>query len=362
MRLLDRYMARELIWPFLVGVAAFTAILMGTGMLFQLARLALGGVPFLKVSRLFFLGLPSFIVLTFPMSMLFSSLMSFGRLSGESELVALFASGVSLYRMTVPVLLIALGVTAMTWEFNEQVVPWSSRAAAAIREEVGQIQTQRSVILPQYDANKNLELLVLAGGYNAAKKTLKDVKFQRYKNGNLVIFVNAPEARFSNKNTWEFRNCTVWQATPEGLIISKVDKAVYDIGHAPEEIKSSQPKPEQMTYSELQKLIAQQHRQGIRGDDVSMNEVELQRKIALPFTGLVFATVGVPLGIRPSRRSSGFGLGLGFSVLVIFAFYVLTSYLSVMGAKGLLDPVAAAWLPNLITLAFGIVLLLRAPK
>jgi lipopolysaccharide export system permease protein len=55
-------------------------------------------------------------------------------------------------------------------------------------------------------------------------------------------------------------------------------------------------------------------------------------------------------------------VGLGISVIIIFVFYVLTSYLSVLGGQGLLDPVTAAWLPNLITLAFGIFLIFRAPK
>jgi lipopolysaccharide export system permease protein len=357
-------MARELIWPFLVGVAAFTAILMGTNMLFQLARLALTGVPFIKVARLFFLGLPAFVVLTFPMSMLFSSLMAFGRLSGESEMVAMFASGVSLYRMLAPVFLIALAVTGLTWEFNEEVVPWTSRAAVALKEEVGQIQPRNRVILPQYEGNTdNLLRLVTASGFDPKTKILKNVQFIQYNKGRMVAYVSAPTARFSNETTWEFFNPMVLQVAPDGgAVTHRLASARYDIGHPPQEMESSRPKPEEMTYAELRRYIAKQEKEGIIGPPILQNQVELQRKIALPFTSLVFAMIGAPLGIRPSRRSGGFGLGLGFSVLVIFAFYVLMSYLSVAGGQGKLDPVSAAWLPNWITAAFGVFLLLRAPK
>jgi lipopolysaccharide export system permease protein len=359
MRLLDRYMSRELVWPFLVGVAAFTAILMGTNLLFQLAKLALSGVPLAKVLRLFFLGLPAFVVLTFPMSMLFSSLMAFGRLSGESEMVAMFASGISLYRMLIPVCIIAALVCGLTWEFNELVVPWASRSAETLKEEVGQVQPRTRVILPQYEpGGDRLIRLALASGYDSKKQALTDVNFMQFSHGQLTFAVTAPTARFTGGKIWEFYDATVW----EGEFTHKVKSVRYDIGRAPDEVKSGQPKPEQMTYEELRNYIRHQADDGIRGPLILQNEVELQRKIALPFTSLVFAAVGAPLGIRPSRRSSGFGLGLGFSVLIIFAFYVMTSYLEVLGGQGGLDPVLAAWIPNLVTFGFGVVLLLRAPK
>jgi len=170
MRLLDRYMASELIWPFLVGVAAFTAILTGTNMLFQLAKLAATGVPLTIVVKLFVLSLPAFVVLTFPMAMLFSSLMAFGRLSGESEMIAMFAAGINLYRLLLPVLVISLAVAVLTWEFNEAVVPWSSRSAAALQKQYGGAAAQKNILLPVRKAGK-LALLVTADGFDPARKS-----------------------------------------------------------------------------------------------------------------------------------------------------------------------------------------------
>ncbi|MBW3621903.1 MAG: LptF/LptG family permease [Armatimonadetes bacterium] len=359
MKLLDRYISRELIWPFLVGVAAFTAILMGTNMLFQLAKMAANGVPVATVIRLFMLGLPALVVLTFPMAMLFSSLMAFARLSGESELIAMYASGINLYRIMIPIFLLSFGVAALTWGFNEEVVPWSSRSAADLKNVINQAPAQSRITLPQFVENK-LVRLVVANEFDPAKGMLKGVFFISFKEGVPAFDVSAPEATFDEeKGEWAFRNSTIRVARPEGTVVNKTRVAYYNIGKKPEEIQRSKIKPEQMTYVELTEYIRERRRQGLPTGE---NEVDLQRKVALPFTSLVFAAIGAPLGIRPSRRASGFGVGLGLSIIVIFIFYVLTSYLSVLGGQGILDPALAAWLPNLITLALGIVLLIRAPK
>lgn len=352
-------MTRELLWPFLVGVAAFTAILMGTSMLFQLARMAAAGVPLLTVLKLFMLGLPALVVLTFPMSMLFSSLMAFARLSGESELVAMFASGINLFRMMVPILLLSLAVAAVTWQFNEEIVPRSSRSAVELRNEVNQVPAQTRITLPQYEDNKMVRL-VLANEFDPARREMKGVFFLKFENEVPVLDVSAPVALYDeDRGEWEFRNSTVRQITPDGVRYIKTDRAFYNIGRRPEEIQRSKIKPEQMTYAELNDRIADLRRQGLPTQE---DEVNLQRKLALPFTSLVFATIGVPLGIRPSRRASGFGIGLGLSIIVIFIFYVLSSYLAALGGGGIIDPAMAAWLPNLITLAFGLFLLARAPR
>ena len=104
MRILDRYIFKELLPPFAMGVAMFTAIFMGAALLPELAKLAIKGGGSLEVLWIFLLSIPSVIVVTFPMAMLLSTLLGMGRLSSDSELVAALASGISLRRMAVPVL------------------------------------------------------------------------------------------------------------------------------------------------------------------------------------------------------------------------------------------------------------------
>ena len=123
MRILDRYIFKELLPPFAMGVAMFTAIFMGAALLPELAKLAIKGGGSLEVLWIFLLSIPSVIVVTFPMAMLLSTLLGMGRLSSDSELVAALASGISLRRMAVPVLALATVVAVFDFAFQETVVP-----------------------------------------------------------------------------------------------------------------------------------------------------------------------------------------------------------------------------------------------
>ena len=124
MRILDRYILKEILGPFIFGVAAFSSIFIGTSTLFKIAQyMTKFGAPFSVAVKLFFYSLPGIIALTFPMSMLLASLLSMGRLSGSSEIIAMKSSGVSFYRLTAPVFLVAFLVSVFTVVFNEKFVP-----------------------------------------------------------------------------------------------------------------------------------------------------------------------------------------------------------------------------------------------
>lgn len=122
--LLDRYIIQELIPTFLFGIGLFTSIALTVDTVFDLVRqVAESGLDIGVALRVFLLRMPEFIVLAFPMSMVLATLMVYSRLSSDSELVALRSCGVSLYRLVVPTLILSLLVTALTFAFNELIVP-----------------------------------------------------------------------------------------------------------------------------------------------------------------------------------------------------------------------------------------------
>ena len=109
MRLLDKYILKAFVGPFLFGVFAFTSIFIGTGTLFRIAQyITEYGAPLLLVMKAFFLAMPSIILLTFPMSVLLGSLMAFSRLSSTSEIVVMRAGGLSFLRLAMPVYILSL--------------------------------------------------------------------------------------------------------------------------------------------------------------------------------------------------------------------------------------------------------------
>jgi len=356
-RILDRYIFKQLAPSFAWGVGAFTVLMLGTQTLYDLAKLAAQGAPFGAIMRLFLLGLPSIIVLTFPMAMLLAALLGFTRLSSENEISALYASGISLYRVLVPVVAMAILAAVLTFAFNEKVVPVTSASAYEIRSEISKSAApKRAVIMPEYEANE-LTRLVVAQHFNRRRQTMELVTFFVFKHGKLVGYVEAQEAQYDGAGKWIFRKGTTVVPGERGYLTAGFEQQTFALHRTPAQVAQLQAKPENLSFRQLQQLIATQERLGV---DTLELQVRLHDKIALPFACLVFALIGAPLGLRPHRGGSA--LGLGLSILIIFAFYVFGHYMHILGASGSVSPAVASWLPNIVGLLAGIGLSIKAPK
>jgi len=150
---MDRYIAAQLLMPFLFGVGAFSSIAVSVGAVFDLVRKVVeSGLPIAIALNVFLLKLPYFIVLAFPMSTLLTTLMTYSRLSSDSELIALRGCGVSIYRLVLPAVILSFIVTGITFLFNEQIVPAANYQATltlerALQEEKPVFQ-DRNISIP----------------------------------------------------------------------------------------------------------------------------------------------------------------------------------------------------------------------
>ena len=132
-RALDRFILNELKAPFFFGLVAFTIILVAGGLLFQMAELIIQqGVSIGIVIRLFIYYMPRLVVFTIPMSCLLAALLGFGKLSANSEIVALKSAGLSFQRIVRPVVAAAFVISICALVINESIVPMSERAAANV--------------------------------------------------------------------------------------------------------------------------------------------------------------------------------------------------------------------------------------
>ena len=138
LRLLDRYVLKELLYPFAFGVAAFSSIFVASTMLFKITEyITKYGAPLETIARLFLYNMPEIINYTFPLSMLLAALMAFGKLSGSSEITAMKAGGVSYYRIVAPVLVVGFIVSMFSLVWAEKMVPFSKAESRRIlREEI----------------------------------------------------------------------------------------------------------------------------------------------------------------------------------------------------------------------------------
>src|SRR5437667_5228511 len=190
MKILDRYIARELLGPFLFGVAAFTLIFISGQYLFKLTSFVARGAPLMDVVELLTLRMVPLAVVTFPMATLLATLLSFGRLSGDMEVVAMMAGGISFGRIAIPAFTMGLLVSVAGLFANELLVPPAGRATKRTEDRIARYlsahgadtpapTTGHSFIIPDYEGGQ-LQRLVVAGGFNFAQKRLDRVTYLQY--------------------------------------------------------------------------------------------------------------------------------------------------------------------------------------
>lgn len=387
MKLLDRYIAAELTAPFFFGVGAFTSIVVASQLFFKLTGYVAKGAPLFDIVALFVLRLVPMIVVSFPMAMLLSTLLTFGRLSGDSELIAMLSSGIPFLRTAVPAFVAGAIVSAGGLGINELVVPSAGRAAASIERQIVEVlrasgadvaspTPNRAFVVQDTGPDGQLDRLVVAKKIDLRTNTMSEVTVVGYGpapgGGRQVTFlVEAERAVWRKGSGWTFYNGR-FQAVhppekgskgrnvPEAYTASgPFDSMSITIHKTPRQVIAQQRNADELSYAELREYIANLQDQGAGRKAVRELEVDLHSKLAIPFASTIFALVGAPLGLR--RLRGGASVGLGLSVLIILAYYILWHGLHVLGEGGQVSPFMAAWLPNMIGLAAGLVLILRAP-
>lgn len=370
---MDRYIAAELIPPFLFGVGAFSSVAFAIGTLFDLIRkVTESGLPLTIAMQVMLLQMPQFISYAFPMSTLLAAMIAYGRLSNDSELIALRSCGVSVYRLVVPAVVLSLVVTGMSFLLNELAVPAANYQAAmtlekALNEEKPSFQ-ENNIFYPEYgeitqpDGKKirGLKRLFYANQFNGERMiglTILDWSEQ-----GLNQIVTAESAIWNpQQSTWDFFNGTIYLVSPDSSYrnILRFDRQQLKLPRTPIDLAERNRKSDEMNIAQI---LDSMEVARLSGDESKLNKFRLRinQKLAFPFVCLVFGLVGSTLGVQPQRTSRATSFGV--SVVIIFIYYVLLFVTDALGLLNILPPVLAGWFPNLFGLGAGAFLLYRIAR
>ena len=372
--LMDRWLTGELLGPLLFGIAAFTAVTLSVGVLFELVRkVAEAGLPMAIAVQVLFLRLPGFLVLSFPMATLIATLLAYSRLSGGSELTALRSIGVATYRFVIPGLVLAGLMSVMTFVFNDILVPPSNRAGyVMLHKSLGRsIDSEKggNIIYPRYgritdgpkDNKERLVNLFYAKEFLDGK--MLDVTLIDFSRAGQKQLLSAEEAVFlEGRGTWEFRRGSIITVAEKGGRNTTADfnTYYYPLGQGPLDLASLPKDVNVMSVAEANQALEIINEAGDLKASRKMR-VRIQEKFSFPAICLVFGLIGASLGSRPNTRTSR-SQGFGISVLLIFVYYLLAFVFSSMGVKGTLTPFLSAWTPVFIGLGGGLLLLRQASR
>ena len=199
MKLVDRQVTYELIGPFLFGAAAFSSVFFAGAVLPQLTEWLTKGMPVLTAIEIMILSLPSIVFYTLPMATLLAVLMGVGRLSGESEVTALFAGGVSFYRISVPILILGVGVSGFSIALNEIVAPVANSRATALKAAVLNTVSPSEQPFTLEDPRTNSRIII-KGGMNVDKGILRDITIVQFVKNQPALIIFAHRAEWTGMN------------------------------------------------------------------------------------------------------------------------------------------------------------------
>ena len=359
--ILDRYVAWEVLAPFLMGVALLTFALV-TGRLVKLTEMVVNhGVTLGEVLGLIGYILPAFLELTLGMAVLLGVLLGFGRMSGDQEMTAARACGVSLYRIALPVMAVAVVVYAISSWFAFTVRPWANqhledrlfyltrtKAAAGLREKVFNDDLPGVMIYVDHISNDDgtLHGVLISDSRDAHQQTtiigktgmvLPDDKggtTLRLFDGSLY----GTEANTDQSRVTSFR--------------------IYDLSFRPKEAGLGADRdPDELAYHQLRARIAKARAAGKPDYEA---ETELASKYTVPLATVMFAMLGIALGLKPARggHSERFGVAVG----LFFFYYGLMRVGRTLAERGALPSLVAMSIPDLVFIALAVWLFVRAAQ
>ena len=374
--LIDRWLIGQILPPMLFAISAFTVISLSVGVMFDLIRKIVEfGLPLFLAIKVLFFSLPSFLVLSFPMAVLLSTLLAYGKLSANSELLALKSLGIKTSRIISPAIVVSILMTGLTFYFNDNLVPASNKLAettlrAGIGSSFSNEKGKDNIMFSRYGSrinpsnNKptktNTFLTHIFYASRFENNIMKGVTVLDFSRQDIQQILKAKSARFDKKNSsWIFSDGSIVSVDPSGQTTNiKFQDYRYPFVEGPLDLAKVPTDATEMSLK--QALEAEKiYRETGNLKEIRRIQVRIQEKFTLPCACLVFGLIGSSLGSKSNSRSSK-SQGFGLSVILILIYYVMSFVFSSFGVKGLFSPIIATWLPVVISLGGGIYFLRKS--
>ncbi|HEY5340391.1 MAG TPA: LptF/LptG family permease [Candidatus Aquilonibacter sp.] len=360
--ILDRYMLAELAGPFGFGLSAFMLIFAATQLLAIGRMVSTEHAPVWAAIEWFLWGLPADLGFVFPMALLLGTLLAIQRLSGESELTAMKAGGISFIRMTLPLLAAGVLMSFVTFFVQEFVAPYASDQQTQIVNvainHVSAFNRDLTVSAPLPGGGKQITIATSYEEHSQALLHVTLIQYDKHDVATQIVF--ADRADFT-ADKWVLENASLYRFNPDGTLIAEPHVAQQEValGEKPTDIvkRLSQNDPENMSRSEIAQIV----RSGqLTQSELAKYVTTYQEKLAQPFACFVFVLIAIPFGMRAARGGGGTGVGFGFAVAIVFVYYIVLTVFSFVSEAFILLAPLWAWVPNIIFTAIGLARLRRA--
>lgn len=360
MTMTDRYTLREILGPTLVAFIIYTGFMLIRGLVGFSDLLVQSSQPLKDIGRVVAFSTPHIVVLTLPIAFLLGVLVGIGRLSQDSELVALRAAGVDLLSLYRPIAVLAVAFALITGGVMTWVVPNTNRLLYGMRLQLSTFvitqKIQPGVFSPEIGGRR-----IYVEGASADRKTLEGLILIDNSNpaeGERLTLARrgALELEEAEGRLWLRLEDAVTHHTPADArgydrASYRTQRVLLDDTDPKERFAKTRPDKQlrEMTLAEL----VQRARTTPDVVLARLSWVEIHKKFSFPAACLVFGLVGLPLGVV--NRRGGRAAGFAVSTAVVLGYYFLYASGEAWATEGTMSPLVAMWLPNFLLLALGAV-------
>jgi len=320
-------------------------------------------MPWGIVLKYYGYSLPYFINIALPMSMMIASVFSIGLMAKRNEWTAMKSGGISLYRLTAPLLIFSIVISLVSFQFDNTYVSWGMSMR-------GEIEKEYMKKKPRRRSKKTLKYIFMQ------KQEYQHIAINKYHSHSrkavgitMISFADSLiQQRMDAKNMTWIDTLESWAifdyslrsfdeyGVENSVMISERD-TLLNLDFIPDDIMKGNKHPDELNFKELKARIKYLQSNGV---DATRWIVQRHFKVAFAFTNLIVVLFGIPLVVM--KPKSGLAFGGGVSFLVIFSYYAFIKFGQSLGINGVMDPMLSAWLGNIVFITGGLLLLFSVRK
>jgi len=361
MRILNNYFLKEFIGPMFLALGVLTFVMV-LGNLVNIANLVINkGVDIYTVTKLFLLMMPYLLTYTLPLAALTGVLLALGRLSGDNEIIAIRASGVNLFSLISPLLVVSLILSLVLVVFNDRVIPYALFASRKTLIQVG-IKNPAAALEQGVFINSFEKYILFI--YRIDQNKLGNVRIYEPQGENKPTrtivakrgeFIAIPEKNMVKLKLIDGTSDEPDPQNPTNFYKLNFKTYFMSLNLAQMQDKDKiRKKPKDMTIRELNEEIAMMKKEGI---DPAPLITEINKKITLAFSCFVFVLLGSSLAIITRRREKSINFAMAFVIAGLY--YLLLMGSQAISLQGYIHPAIAMWIPNVLLGTIGAILAYR---
>jgi lipopolysaccharide export system permease protein len=360
--LINRYIFKEFLSPFTVNVLFFTFVFLMAELIQITNWIVNYNISLSVILRMILYQTPYFLIFVIPLSIMITVLLTFLRLSGENEILAIKSGGISLYALLIPVFAFCLIGSTLTIFMTLYGQSWGRSALRELTHEV--VSESIDIGLKERTFNDSFSgVTIYVNQIDLRNKNLVDVFIEDSRQPDKVNTVIAPAGKIFNDPQngvahLKLFNGSILQTNLKKKTAHSIQFDTYDISletnRSPGKKKKKPKRPKEMTIGELSRYV----RDAPAKDQRYFNALlELHRRFSIPFGCFTLGLLAVPLGVQAKSAKRSFGLVLGLVFFLLY--YLLMSLGKVYGETGAYPPMIGMWLPNVIIGGVGVYFLIR---